>query len=134
MDEEGKRIVLTLPRSPSAVKEADEITERVANQMGFDPKSVDEIAISTTEAVNNAIEYGQGKIFLSLLPSKDRLIIEVWDEGPGFNPQKLKDPASPENIMRTRGRGIFIMRSLMDEVKIRFRRGTKVTLVKYIRS
>ncbi len=131
--EGGKKIVLTLSHSPSAVKKADEITERVASQMGFDPKSVDEIAISATEAVNNAIEHGQGKIFLSLSPSQDRLTIEVWDEGRGFNPQELRDPSSPQNIMKTRGRGIFIMRSLMDEVKIRFRPGTRVTLVKYMR-
>jgi len=129
----GGKVVFTLSHSPSAVKEADEITERVAREMGFDHRSVDEIAISTTEAVNNAIEHGRGKIFLSLIPSQDRLTIEVWDEGYGFDPKELKDPSSPKNIMKTRGRGIFIMRSLMDEVKIRFGPGTRVTLVKYVR-
>ncbi len=129
----GRKVNLTLSHSPSAVRKADEITERVASQMGFDSQSVDEIAISATEAVNNAIEHGRGKIFLSLIPSRDRLTIEVWDEGYGFDPQKLRDPSSPKNIMKPRGRGIFIMRSLMDEVRIEFGPGTKVTLVKYLR-
>lgn len=128
-----KRIVLNLSRSPSAVKEADEVAERVSNQMGFDPKSVDEIAISVTEAVNNAIEHGEGEILLSLIPSQDRLTIEVWDKGRGFNPKQLKDPLNPRNIMEARGRGVFIMRSLMDKVEIRFGPGTKVILVKYRR-
>ena len=59
--------------------------------------------------------------------------MRIADEGEGFDPESLPDPLAPENLMRTSGRGIFLIRSFMDEFEIRRREqgGMEVTLVKY---
>ena len=55
----------------------------------------------------------------------------VRDEGAGFNPDNLSNPLDPENLLRESGRGVFIMRSLMDEVRFDFSKGgTEVTIIK----
>jgi serine/threonine-protein kinase RsbW len=53
------------------------------------------------------------------LDQPEQLIIRVEDEGEGFDPQELADPLAPENILKSSGRGIFLMRSFMDEVDLR---------------
>jgi serine/threonine-protein kinase RsbW len=54
----------------------------------------------------------------------------VKDEGKGFNPGKVPNPLDPENLLNTTGRGIFLMRTLMDEVNYN-KNGTEVRMVKY---
>lgn len=96
----------------------------------------DSIAIALTEVVSNAIYHGnrqdptkQVEVWVSV--QKNQVTIRVKDQGEGFDPSSLKDPLSPENLLRDRGRGIFILRALMDEVKFDFSQGgTLVTLVK----
>jgi len=63
-----------------------------------------------------------------------RFTVRISDEGEGFDFESLPDPLAPENIMRTSGRGIFLIRSFMDEFQMRHleRGGTEVTLVKYL--
>jgi len=51
-----------------------------------------------------------------LKSSPDAVEISVHDQGPGFNPNEVPDPTVDENILKTSGRGIFFMRSFMDEV------------------
>jgi serine/threonine-protein kinase RsbW len=64
----------------------------------------------------------------------ERYTIRIADEGEGFDFSALPDPLAPENLMRTSGRGIFLIRSFMDEFEMRRREpsGTEVTLVKYV--
>jgi serine/threonine-protein kinase RsbW len=72
------------------------------------------------------------KVDLSLELADNALIIRVADQGEGFDPDSLPDPLAPENILRGSGRGIFLIRTFMDELK--FRRldsGTELTLIKY---
>ena len=99
----------------------------------------DAIAISVIEAGANAIHHGHGKD-----PSKtvefrfdlgpDDLLVVVRDRGPGFDVDAVLscDPTRPEDLMRSSGRGIFIMRQMMDRVdfEIRPREGTFVYLRK----
>ena len=84
------------------------------------------IGMAVREAVANAIKHGNKldpakKVFVSLDVSGDQLTIVVGDEGEGFEPEKVADPLSPENTMKTSGRGIFYIRSFMDELS--FTRG-----------
>ena len=64
----------------------------------------------------------------------DELVIRVGDEGPGFDPSQLHDPLAPENLLRPNGRGIFYMKSFMDEIHYGTRPGggTEVTLKKKV--
>ena len=53
------------------------------------------------------------------MPTAPRgIAIRVRDEGPGFDPESLPDPLAPENLLKSNGRGIFLIRSFMDEVAL----------------
>ena len=86
----------------------------------------------------NAVVHGnrynaQKKVRFSVIHNAERFTVRITDEGEGFDPELLPDPLAPENLMRTSGRGIFLIRSFMDEFDIRRheRGGMEVTLVKY---
>ncbi len=95
------------------------------------------ILMALREALANAIKHGNGqnlakRVHLEMDVVDQTLEIQVRDEGDGFDPLKLEDPLAPENRLKTSGRGIFYMKTFMDEV--RFRRlgggGMEITLMK----
>ena len=100
----------------------------------------DSIAIALTEVVSNAIYHGnkqdpQKKVSVRGWIEAGKVRLEVQDEGEGFDPNSLGNPLDPENLMKDSGRGIFILKALMDEVHFDFSRGgTVVTLVKLLSS
>ena len=61
-------------------------------------------------------------------------MIVIRDQGKGLDVSRIPDPLAPDNLMKTSGRGIFLIRSFMDEFEMRHRepQGTEVTLVKYV--
>jgi serine/threonine-protein kinase RsbW len=64
----------------------------------------------------------------------DLLVVEVQDEGDGFDPTALANPLDPENVLKSSGRGIFFMRSFMDDVSFvrREHGGTAVRMRKHL--
>lgn len=95
------------------------------------------ILMALREALANAIKHGNAqnlakRVHLEMDVVDQTLEIRVRDEGDGFDPLKLEDPLAPENRLKTSGRGIFYMKTFMDEV--RFRRldggGMEITLMK----
>lgn len=95
------------------------------------------IGLALREAVANAIKHGNQqdaskRVEVEVDLAGGELEIRVSDEGPGFNPDAVKDPLAPENKFRADGRGIFYMRKFMDDVRYAFRPsgGTIVTLRK----
>ncbi|RFC55868.1 ATP-binding protein [Brumimicrobium aurantiacum] len=79
------------------------------------------ILIAVTEAVNNAIQHGNSEdvnknVVLSVRQNDKELSFVVQDEGAGFAFDNLPDPTAPENIEKESGRGIFLMKSLADDV------------------
>ena len=127
---------LDIPSTPDELTKVDEVAERVAEEMNFSKDEMDDIAISVSEAVNNAIMHGnlanpEKMVHITFIRERDSLIVKVRDEGNGFSPDDLPDPTSPENLLKLKGRGIFIIRQLMDEVTHRkTNEGMEVTLVK----
>lgn len=118
------------------VEEAAYFAEKAAKDMDFSESDVDDIAIATTEAVSNAIIHGNKsdvtkKVVIEIMEKPDRMIINVWDEGVGFDPHTIDDPLLPENLLRESGRGVFILKSLMDRVDYSFEKnGTVIILEK----
>lgn len=95
------------------------------------------IDMAVREAVTNAVVHGNQKdenktVEVTLKSSPDAVEISVHDQGTGFNPETVPDPTAEENILKASGRGIFFMRSFMDEVDwlIRPGGGTTVRMLK----
>src|SRR5258708_6595427 len=88
---------------------------------------------ATVNAVLHGNAYDQNKhITASFEITADSLIIRMADQGPGLKEENIPDPLAPENILRGSGRGIFLIRSFMDEVNFRqLHPGTELTLIKH---
>ena len=130
----GDRVELELPSRLELLVVMDKIAESLAEVMAFDDVDRDAVAISLVEAVTNAIQHGHHadpskrvKVSFELRP--DELIMTVSDQGTGYEPEETADTAPPD-LLATRGRGLFLMRSTMDEVSYDNSNGTTVRLVK----
>jgi len=89
--------------------------------------------VGLTEALSNAMLYGndsdpQKRIRVEVTVRVEEIAVRITDQGVGFDPTTIPDPTLPDNISKSGGRGIFLMRSLMDEVKFNDQ-GNSVTLV-----
>src|SRR4051812_49190709 len=122
-----------------SVDRAEELALGVAQRAGFDDDDLMKIGMAVRESMVNAVVHGNRynshkKVQLWVTHSAERFTIRIADEGEGFDFEALPDPLAPENLMRTSGRGIFLIRSFMDEFEMRHREphGTEVTLVKYV--
>jgi serine/threonine-protein kinase RsbW len=124
-----------------SVDQAEELASGAAGRAGFDEDDLLRIGMAVREAMVNAVAHGNRynankKVRFSISHSPGRFIVVIADEGEGFDFDSLPDPLAPENLMRTSGRGIFLIRSFMDDVQLRHlvSGGTEVTLVKNVES
>ena len=95
------------------------------------------MSVAVRESVVNAIKHGNRldenkRVTVEFVLLPHALEVGVQDEGQGFDPGSVPDPVAEENLLKAYGRGIFFMKSFMDEVKYTFPQngGTKVTLLK----
>ena len=104
------------------------VSDELGKLVGFDGDSIHWIGVAVRESVINAIKHGNQDVEeklvvveFGLTPPADprRLTVRVVDQGGGFDPVEIADPLAPENVLKSSGRGIFFMRSLMDDVLIR---------------
>jgi serine/threonine-protein kinase RsbW len=96
---------------------------RVAEAVGFNEDECYRIGMSVREGVINAFHYGnqekpEKKIHLVVDLTREKMIIHVMDEGKGFRLADVPDPLAEENLLSTSGRGIFLMRTFMDEFDV----------------
>jgi serine/threonine-protein kinase RsbW len=121
-----------------SVGEVEAAADRLAFEAGLDEDKRFRIAMAVHEAAINAVLHGNGYdparlIDVSLENTGTALVFTIADQGQGFDPDHLPDPRVPENLLRSTGRGIFLIRSLMDEVHFRqLHPGTELTLVKHL--
>jgi serine/threonine-protein kinase RsbW len=101
------------------------VSDRSGQLAGLDDETVHWIGVAVRESVINAIKHGNredyGKIvtvefMVTPLADPNELVVRVVDQGEGFEPDEVADPLAPENILKSSGRGIFFMRSFMDDV------------------
>jgi serine/threonine-protein kinase RsbW len=104
---------------------------------GFDEEATHYMSVAVRESVVNAIKHGNRgeegrRVGIAFALEADSLEVSVRDEGRGFDPDAVPNPTSAENLLKVDGRGIFFMRSFMDEVSYSFPPGggTVVTMVK----
>ncbi len=99
------------------------------------------ISLAVQEAVANAIKHGnqqspEKRVEIDFGVEDGEVVIEVTDQGAGFDPRQVRDPRMPDNLLRPNGRGIFFMSSFMDDIQFDFKPegGTVVTLRKRLPS
>ena len=122
-----------------SVDSAEELALGAARRAGFDEDDLMKIGMAVREAVVNAVVHGnrysgRKKVHFSVTQSAEHLQVTIADEGEGFNFEDLHNPLAPENLMATSGRGIFLIRSFMDEFRMRRldRGGTELTMGKHL--
>lgn len=118
------RIEVTMETLLDSVALAEGITERVARAAGFNDDDCLKIGMSVREGVINAFRYGNEqqrhkKIQLNFEVREDKFVVHIVDQGRGFDLQQVPDPLAEENLLKTSGRGIFLMRTFMDEFEVR---------------
>jgi serine/threonine-protein kinase RsbW len=132
------RVAYTLDSTLDSVNKAEETAGRIASGAGFQDDDVMQISMAVREAAINAVLHGnaydpQKKMKLVFEKTPDALVITVADQGQGLDPSKIPDPLAPENLLKTSGRGIFLIRSFMDEVQFRtLQPSTEIKLIKHV--
>jgi len=128
----------TLESTLESVDSAEELASELAVRAGFDEEDLLKIGMAVRESMVNAVVHGNRynahkKVRFAVSGGERCLTVKIADEGEGFDIDHLPDPLSPGNLMRSSGRGIFLIRSFMDEFQIRRLDGggIELTLVKY---
>lgn len=128
---------LSLPSRIDTVATAAAAVAEFLSRSGITEDAAFGIDMAVREAVTNAVVHGNRQdenktVDVTLKSSPDAVEISVHDQGAGFNPEAVPDPTADENILKASGRGIFFMRSFMDEVDwlIRPGGGTTVRMLK----
>jgi serine/threonine-protein kinase RsbW len=138
LEAEQKKFKMDISSEPSQILKVEEMLEHFFREAGLDKENVENLGIATTEIVNNAIHHGnrddvQKKVHIEFKIDRRHVEISIRDDGNGFNPENIADPLEPENMFKESGRGIFIVKSLMDDIQYHFSpQGTQVVLIKYI--
>jgi serine/threonine-protein kinase RsbW len=127
MTETGYTVHLQFPSLFEMIDLVQAVTDQLGRLLGLDDDAQHWVGVAVRESVINAIKHGNrfdpGKsveLDFTMTPSATpcELIVRVRDHGDGFDPESLADPLAPENLLKASGRGIFFMRSFMDDVRI----------------
>ena len=121
------------------------VSDRMAHLGGLDEDAVHWIGVAVRESVINAIKHGNREdadklvtVEFTFTPVSDprELVVRVLDQGEGFDSEEIADPLAPENLLKASGRGIFFMKSFMDDVTLRraAEGGMEVRMVKKLSS
>ena len=127
---------VSVPSSYDDLETVTELLEKAARRIGMSEDEEADLMISVMEAVNNAIQHGNGAdesklVHIKIDTHDDGLTIRIRDEGGGFEEGCVPDPRDPQNLMNVSGRGILMMKAFMDDVAIvSGESGTEVTMSK----
>jgi serine/threonine-protein kinase RsbW len=103
------------------------VSDRMGQLAGLDEDTIHWIGVAVRESVINAIKHGNRENYQKLVtveftfapPAQPgELVVRVVDQGEGFDPGEIADPLAPENLLKSSGRGIFFMRSFMDDLTL----------------
>ena len=103
------------------------VSDHISRGVGLDEDSSHWVSVAIRESVINAIKHGNRNdaskhVFVEFETAArevPELSIRVRDEGDGFDPEQIADPLAPENLLKSSGRGIFLIRSFMENVQLR---------------
>lgn len=127
----------TFPSDLTCVKEASRKILDYAGDLRLDESALFDIRLCFEEALINAIKYGNRgdkklSVDVDVIKKKDSIEIVVRDQGKGFDYENCDDPTREDNVLKPRGRGIFIIQKLMDEVRFE-NNGSCIRMMKKIK-
>ena len=132
------RVSYTLDSTLETVNNAEETAGRMAAEAGFDDEEIMKISMAVREAAINAVLHGNAydpskKVTLAFERTAHDLVIVIRDQGKGLDASRIPDPLAPDNLLKTSGRGIFLIRSFMDVVEIHpSKAGTELRMIKHV--
>lgn len=135
MAENQNEITFKISSSLKELRKVEKETQRFAQVCGLNHEEKENLAIAVTEAVGNAIVHGnkkdlKKKVQITFQSKRDQIIVQVQDEGEGFDLKKLENPLLPQNLMKENGRGIFILKTIMDDISFSFNQnGTTIKMI-----
>lgn len=117
---------ITIPSHTRFLRMISSVGEKVADELDCPINIRDtfssQLSIALTEGVVNAIKHANGsdpdkKIHIKINVSNKDLVVKIYDSGAGFDLEAIQPPSFNSNALNDKGRGIFIIRSMMDSVK-----------------
>jgi serine/threonine-protein kinase RsbW len=137
MDATEKKVTLSLDSNFNSVEVAEKFLHSVMAKSSLEDSETHRVEMAVRESVINAIQHGNRcdeskKVQLEISVSPAKITILVRDEGAGFDVGSVPNPLEENNILKNSGRGIFIIRSFMDEFSVRRipNDGSEVMMVK----
>lgn len=118
---------IELPSSFELLDLVQIVSDRMTTLAGLTDDAMHWVSVAVRESVINAIKHGNKEdrdkhvtVEFLLSPRRDpnEFVVEVLDEGEGFDPEAVANPLAIENVLKSSGRGIFFMKSFMDDVVI----------------
>jgi serine/threonine-protein kinase RsbW len=103
------------------------VSDHMARDVGLDDDSLHWVGVAIRESVINAIKHGNRNdvakhVFIEFETATNadvpELLIRVRDQGEGFDPDTVANPLDPKNLLKSSGRGIFLIRNFMDDVQL----------------
>jgi serine/threonine-protein kinase RsbW len=121
--------------NPKEIGRVEDFLKRINRTAQLDDGTFYRLFVSTTEAVNNGIIHGnksdpKKKVCISCTLNSDTITVKVKDEGRGFDPGSVPNPLEDQNLLKESGRGIFLIRSMMDKVNFEItKEGTIIEMI-----
>lgn len=115
-----EKIILILKSNRNEIRKFEQLLESANQKFGLPPEKFINLQIASSEALINAIVHGNKEdetksVHITIEYDDSRMLVKIKDEGKGFDLSKIPDPTSSENILKEHGRGIYIIRSLVDD-------------------
>jgi serine/threonine-protein kinase RsbW len=113
---------LEIESDPNNLITVEEFVNYFAKDIGIEEEKMNGLLLSVTEATTNAIIHGNKcnldkKVTIDVSVNGEKVIIKVRDQGRGFDPSKVPDPTEPQNLLKDSGRGVYLMKVYMDDLK-----------------
>jgi serine/threonine-protein kinase RsbW len=110
-----------------------DLVKYLCNLIGFDEDTTHWIILAVREGISNAIKHGNKcdinkKVVVRMTYINTELEVIIEDQGEGFDPSQVQNPLLPENLLKSTGRGIFYIRSFMDDVQFEYKRNQGMIL------
>lgn len=118
----GNNFFLEIESNPNNLITVEEFVNYFCKELNLDESKLSGLLLAVTEAVTNAIIHANKcdetkKVQMNVVKDGGKLTITIKDEGKGFDPSKVPDPTSPENLLKDSGRGLYLMKIYTDELK-----------------